>query len=205
MLRDYQERAVEAAKDSLAQNRSCLLVAATGVGKTTIFCEIIRRALEKGNRIVVMAHRDELIQQAKARIEHQTGVQAEVEKAESWASDDARVVVTSVQTMNAKWFEKKRLERFPPDEFALLIIDEAHHACARSYINVIDHFQQNQSLRLIGVTATPDRGDEIGLGNIFDDAPFVYEIGDAVRDGWLVPIRQKYVTVGSLDYSEMCV
>ena len=104
MLRDYQERAVAAAKDSLAQNRSCLLVAATGVGKTTIFCEIIRRALEKGNRIVVMAHRDELIQQAKARIEHQTGVQAEVEKAESWASDDARVVVTSVQTMNAKWF-----------------------------------------------------------------------------------------------------
>ena len=203
MLRDYQKEAVDAARKSLIKHKSCLLVAATGVGKTTIFCEVIRRALTKGNRVVVMAHRDELIQQAKARIEHQTGVQAEVEKAGSWASDDARVVVTSVQTMNAKWFEKRRCERFAPDDFALLIIDEAHHACAKSYINVIDHFQQNESLRLIGVTATPDRGDEIGLGNIFEDAPFVYEIGDAVQDGWLVPIRQKYVTVGSLDYSEI--
>ena len=203
MLRDYQKEAVKAARESLQSNKSCLLVAATGVGKTTIFCEISRRALVKGNRVVVMAHRDELIQQAKARIENQTGVEAEIEKAGSWASDNARVVVTSVQTMNAKWFEKKRCERFAPEDFSMLIIDEAHHACARSYINVIDHFQQNERLRLVGVTATPDRGDEIGLGNIFEDAPFVYEIGDAVQDGWLVPIRQKYVTVGSLDYSEI--
>ena len=203
MLRDYQIRAVESARQSLATNRSCLLVAATGVGKTTIFCEIIAKALEKGGRIVVMAHRDELIQQARRRIEHQTGVRADIEKAESWADEQAQVIVTSVQTMNAKWFQKRRCERFDPNKFTLLIIDEAHHACAKSYLNVIEHFKTNERLRLIGVTATPDRGDEVGLGNVFDDAPFVYEIGDAVKDGWLVPIRQKYVTVGSLDYSEI--
>ena len=203
MLRDYQHQAIAAASDSLSKNRSCLLVAATGVGKTTIFCEIIRRALSKGKRVCVMAHRDELIRQAASRIEQIAGVQPEIEKAGQWAKGEVPVFVTSVQTMNAKWILDRRYQRFQSDEWDLLIIDEAHHALAQSYRNVIDHFQQNPKHKVIGVTATPDRGDQLGLGEIFDDCPFQYEIGDAVRDGWLVPIRQQYVTVGSLDYSEI--
>jgi superfamily II DNA or RNA helicase len=203
MLRDYQERAIAAAAESLARNQSCLLVAATGVGKTTIFCEIIRRALAKNKRVCVMAHRDELIQQAHGRIESMTGVTPQIEKASLWAEDDADVFVTSVQSMNAKWFGGKRYERFKPENYDILIIDEAHHACSSTYLNVIQHFAQNPASKLIGVTATPDRGDEIGLGNVFDESPFIYEIGDAVSDGWLVPVRQKYVTVGSLDYSQI--
>tara|TARA_R100001082_G_scaffold16852_1_gene8472 strand:+ start:11536 stop:13293 length:1758 start_codon:yes stop_codon:yes gene_type:complete len=203
MLRDYQHQAIAAASDSLSKNRSCLLVAATGVGKTTIFCEIIRRALSKGKRVCVMAHRDELIRQAASRIEQIAGVQPEIEKAGQWAKGDVPVFVTSVQTMNAKWILDRRFQRFQPDDWDLLIIDEAHHALAQSYRNVIDHFQKNPKHKVIGVTATPDRGDQLGLGEIFDDCPFQYEIGDAVCDGWLVPIRQQYVTVGSLDYSEI--
>lgn len=203
-LRPYQQTAVDAARDSFARHKSVLLVAATGTGKTVVISDIIKRALIKGKRTIVVAHREELIRQAALKIEGYTGIVPEIEKAENYADFDNSppVVVSSIQTLNAGWMGILRMERITPGDYDIVIIDEAHHAVASSYRRFIEYMQDaNPSLRLLGVTATPDRGDEIGLRAVFEDCPFRYEINDAVNDGWLVPIRQRYVTVGSLDYS----
>lgn len=203
-LRPYQQSAVEAARDSFARHKSVLLVAATGTGKTVVMSDIIKRALIKGKRTIVIAHREELIRQAALKIEGYTGITPQIEKAENYADFDNSppVVVSSIQTLNAGWMGVLRMERINPGDYDIVIIDEAHHAVASSYRRFIQYMQDgNPRLRLLGVTATPDRGDEIGLRAVFEDCPFRYEINDAVNDGWLVPIRQRYVTVGSLDYS----
>lgn len=203
-LRPYQQTAVDAARDSFAHHKSVLLVAATGTGKTVVMSDIIKRALIKGKRTIVIAHREELIRQAALKIEGYTGITPQIEKAENYADFDNSppVVVSSIQTLNAGWMGVLRMERINPSDYDIVIIDEAHHAVASSYRRFIKYMQDgNPSLRLLGVTATPDRGDEIGLRAVFEDCPFRYEINDAVNDGWLVPIRQRYVTVGSLDYS----
>ena len=203
-LRPYQQSAVDAARDSFARHKSVLLVAATGTGKTVVISDIIKRALIKGKRTIVIAHREELIRQAALKIEGYTGITPQIEKAENYADFDNSppVVVSSIQTLNAGWMGILRMERIRPSDYDIVIIDEAHHAVASSYRRFIEYMQDgNPSLRLLGVTATPDRGDEIGLRAVFEDCPFRYEINDAVNDGWLVPIRQRYVTVGSLDYS----
>jgi len=203
-LRPYQQTAVDSARDSFARHKSVLLVAATGTGKTVVISDIIKRALIKGKRTIVVAHREELIRQAALKIEGYTGIVPEIEKAENYADFDNSppVVVSSIQTLNAGWMGVLRMERINPSDYDIVIIDEAHHAVASSYRRFIKYMQDaNPSLRLLGVTATPDRGDEIGLRAVFEDCPFRYEINDAVNDGWLVPIRQRYVTVGSLDYS----
>jgi superfamily II DNA or RNA helicase len=93
------------------------------------------------------------------------------------------------------------MQKFDPNEFSLLIIDEAHHSAAKSYRKVIDYYRRNKNLKVLGATATPDRADEKALGQIFDSVAFDYEIVDAIDDGWLVPITQQSVVVDGLDYS----
>jgi superfamily II DNA or RNA helicase len=113
----------------------------------------------------------------------------------------SKVVVASVQTLGAKMGKDRRVARFDPDEFSLLIIDEAHHAVATSYRKVIEHFQKNPALKVIGVTATPDRADEVGMKNVFESVAFEYSLLDAIRDGWLVPIRSMPAKILGLDLS----
>ena len=98
---------------------------------------------------------------------------------------------------------KRRMQRFNPYEFGLLIIDEAHHAPAQSYRRVIDYYGQNPELRVLGVTATPDRKDEQALGKVFDSVAFDYELPQAIDDGWLVPIRQEFIVCEDLDFSSI--
>jgi len=93
------------------------------------------------------------------------------------------------------------MERFDPNEFSLVIVDEAHHASAASYRAVMAHYQQNPNVRVLGLTATPDRADERALGQVFDEVPFEYDINDGIDGGWLVPITQQAVHIESLDYS----
>lgn len=97
----------------------------------------------------------------------------------------------------------RRMQRFDPDEFSLLIIDEAHHACAASYRRLIDYYGRNPDLRILGVTATPDRKDEKALGQVFESVAFEYGVVDAITDGWLVPIQQEWVTCENLDFSKV--
>ena len=173
-LRDYQVRAIAAAKASAANP---LLVLATGLGKTTIFCELVREHVEAGGKALVIAHRKELLDQAMDRITEQTGLLATRGKGSS-------IVVESIQTLA----NRVRAQKHTPD-VSLVILDEAHHAAAESYKTVFEHYK---AARWIGVTATPDRQDALGLP--FEKV-FSYAIEDAVKDGWLVPMRYRLYKV----------
>lgn len=199
MLRPYQQDAMSAIRRSFDENASALVVMATGLGKTVLFSHVIADRADLG-RSMVIAHRDELLRQAADKISVVTGSTPDIEKADQWADRgwwESNCVVSSIQT------QQNRMTRFKPRDFATLVIDEAHHATASSYRKMIRHYQTNPDLRMLGVTATPDRADEEALGQVFDDAPFVYDLPDAVRDGWLVPIRQFTAEVSDLDFSTL--
>lgn len=185
-LRPYQVASIDAVRTRFrAGDRSTLLLLPTGTGKTVVFAEIARRTVEKGNRVLVLAHRTELLEQAQRKLEA-AGVPAAIEKAERHAGR-APVVVASVQTLKGK-----RLESWPADHFGLVIVDEAHHASALSYRNVLDRFA---TARVLGVTATGDRADGRGLGDVFDSVAYELKLRKAIRDGWLCPIRAQRVKV----------
>lgn len=200
--RPYQHEAAEAIfrEWNERRKRSTLLVQATGTGKTVVFAHVADRS--PPGRIMVIAHRDELGRQAADKIRIVTGTEPEIEKASERADLHpmyrSRIVVASVQTLVTG-----RVKRFKPEDFGLLIIDECHHAPASSYLKIIDHFSQNPNLKILGVTATPDRTDAVAMGKVFESVAYVYDIADAVSDGYLVPIHQRSVHVESLDYAKI--
>lgn len=182
-LRPYQKEAIAALwegwmdPDVLHQ----LLSMATGCGKTVVFSELAREMAELGRRSLILAHTDELIDQAIKRFTETTGMKAGREKAESYASRFEKVVVGSVQSMQGAL----RLSSWPKDHFFAVIVDEAHRALADSYQRVLQHFVAGGA-RVVGVTATVDRGDKRGLGEFFHRVAYDYGLLRAVRDGWLV-------------------
>ena len=199
-LRPYQEEAVQSIESGWAESDSQLLVLPTGTGKTIVFVHLIDRTAY--GRTLILARREALIWQAAAKVEVITGSRPSIEMADYRADEGffrrTPVVVSSVQTQNAG----QRLLKFDPTQFNLVVIDEAHHAPARSYQKIIDYYRlKNPKIRILGVTATPDRADKKALGMIFDSVAYEYLIHDAIADGWLVPITQRSVVVNSLDYS----
>lgn len=202
--RPYQEAAAAAVLKAFESSRSTLVVSATGTGKTCLFALLTQRM---AGRSMILAHRDELIDQACSKVEHITGERPDIEKAGDYADirrRRAKVVVSSVQTQNAGMGGKGRMTRFDPGDFDLLIVDEAHRAVAKSYRRAIDYYMAgNPNLKLLGVTATPDRGDAQALGKVFETVAFRFPIYDAIEQGWLVPIRQLSVTVKDLDLSRV--
>ena len=218
-LRNYQINAVNAIFEAWQKFRSVLVVLPTGCGKTVVFASVIKRLLSDPScsrsattecltlrRTIVLAHREELITQARDKITAivpEADVQIEMAdfKVADYFGKKADVVVSTVQTQCAGPDDSRRMAKFDPSEFAAVVVDEAHHATARSYRECIDHYCQNENCRVLGVTATPDRADETALGNVFDTVAFEYTVTDAIEDGWLVPIRQKLVKVESLDFS----
>jgi superfamily II DNA or RNA helicase len=203
-LRPYQSAAVAAIEEAWKSTAATLMVLPTGTGKTVAFAHILDR-MPRG-RAMVVAHREELIWQASDKIHAVTGEKPDVEMADLRASTTlygkARFVVSSVQTQCAGR-DGGRMGRFHPEEFAVLVVDEAHHATSPTYRRVIDHYRQNPALKVLGCTATPDRHDEQALGQIFESVAYDYEILDAINDGWLVPIRQRAVVVKDLDLSSV--
>lgn len=201
-LRPYQREALNGICSALRECDSTLLSLPTGCGKTVVFAAAAKMARK---RVMVIAHRDELIHQGADKVHAVTGERPDIEKADRYSNErsmfPSKVVVASVQTLGARMGDERRVTRFDPDEFSLLIIDEAHHAVATSYRKVIDHFQQNPSLKVIGVTATPDRADEVAMKNVFESVAFEYSLLDAIRDGWLVPIRSMPARIVGLDLS----
>lgn len=201
-LRPYQHDAVRGVQTALSGRRSALVVMPTGTGKTVCFAHIAKQAV---SRVMVIAHREELVQQAADKIRTVTGISPDIEMAEYKAGRmyKSPVVVASVQTLCAPWGDAHRMMKFNPDEFDMLVIDEAHHATADSYRRIIAHFARNPRLRTVGFTATPDRADKAALGMVFDAVAFQYEIRSAMSDGWLVPIETQQVIVKDLDFSHV--
>lgn len=191
-LRPYQTQAIERIGEELAGGRSTLLVMATGTGKTTVFGAL---AGSWRGRVLVLAHRRELITQAADRLAAMTGEYVEIEQANERASTRARIVVASKDSLHPT-----RLQRFSRDHFGLVIVDEAHHAVAETYTRITNYFE---AAKILGVTATPDRLDEKALGQVFDSVAFVYEILEAINDKWLCPIVGQSCHVESFDISAL--
>ncbi len=193
-LRPYQSSAIASVRDQFdAGILATLLVLATGAGKTVCFAELARQVVEAGKRVLVVAHREELLEQAKNKLTD-VGVVAALEQAGRRAGN-APVVVASVQTLRGK-----RLERLDPNEFGLVVVDEAHHSYATTYRGILDHFA---SVPKLGVTATPDRGDGQALGEVFESVAYRYELRAAIRDGYLAPIRARRIVVEPMDLSSV--
>ncbi len=199
-LRPYQKAACEAAIESLRNHRSALIVAPTGTGKTITFAELARIWAKRSEKVLVLAHREELIDQAVDKITKSTGLDVEVEMGDHHANWDGTkaVLVASVQTMA----RAGRRQKYAPDAFGLIIVDEAHHAPASTYQDVLSYFK---GAKVVGVTATPDRLDGRGMKEAFESVASVYEIRDAIEQRWLVPIRQRTVFVDSLNLDKVSV
>ena len=183
-LRPYQQEA----KNSIFEQwengtKKTLLVLPTGCGKTIVFAKVTEQCVQNGDRVLILAHRGELLEQATDKIRKSTGLGCATEKAEesslgSWY----RITVGSVQSM----MREKRLNRFPEDYFDTIIVDEAHHCISDSYQRVLRHFPE---ARVLGVTATPDRGDMKNLGTVFESLAYEYSLPKAIKEGYLSPIK----------------
>lgn len=217
-LRPYQLSAVDAVYEEWETVRATMLNMATGLGKSVCFAETMRRwDVETQGKILLIAHRRELILQA---IGHamRAGLSSGIEMAGKHAKGTEDVIVASVQTLNASRKcglcfgegcdqcydgKVKRFTRFAPRDFGLIVCDEFHHFTAKSNRSVMAWFAQNPLQKTLGVTATPRRADRAGLHNICQSVAYTMELRQAIDEGWLVPIRQKFVTVEGLDISKV--
>lgn len=183
-LRPYQQEAREAIFEQWDSGVSkTLLVLPTGCGKTIVFAKVTEDCVRRGDRVLILAHRGELLEQAADKIHKSTGLGCAVEKAEeSCIGSWFRIVVGSVQSM----MREKRLGQFPADYFQTIIIDEAHHCISDSYQKILNHFSQ---AKVLGVTATPDRGDMRNLGSYFESLAYEYTLPKAIKEGYLSPIK----------------
>ena len=183
-LRPYQEEARAAVEEEWEQGRKrTLLVLPTGCGKTIVFAKITEDCVRNGDRVLILAHRGELLEQAADKLEKSTGLRCSVEKASDTCLNSwYRVTVGSVQTL----MRENRLARFAGDYFDTIVIDEAHHALSDSYLRILEHFG---SAKVLGVTATPDRGDMKNLGSVFESLAYEYPLPRAIHEGYLSPIK----------------
>ena len=216
--RPYQLEAVDAVFREFESVDSTMLVMATGTGKTVTFGEVVRRWIEGcPGRVLILAHRRELIDQADRTLTRVLSTedkkfwpQIEMRQLRATHTPDfgglfgafvdesvfrsQRVVVASVQTL----WQEKRLKEYDPEQFGLVIVDECHHATARTYQRIFDHFDKS---KLLGVTATPKRADDIALGQVFKSVAYEFGIQKAVEEAYLVPVEQQFCEVQKLDLS----
>lgn len=191
--RDYQADVAVEILQNLRVHRSVLAVLATGMGKTHLFSIIA--ALWPG-RVLVLAHRKELIVQAWQKLTELTGGErVGIEKAGEH-SYGARIVAGSVQTL-----KEGRLARVGAPPFDLIIVDEAHHCTAKSYRKILAAFP---SAKVLGVTATPRRGDKKAMGRVFDSHTTPLDMLYGIENGWLTPLDLRPIEV-DIDFGALKV
>jgi superfamily II DNA or RNA helicase len=176
-LRPYQKTAINTVVGGFHKHKTQLLVAATGAGKTVIFSEIA--GMGKG-KILVLAHRSELIDQAAETMASLSGRSTSIEQGTRQADRGAEIIVASVQTLQGE-----RLATWPTDHFSLIICDEAHHAVSASWQTVVNHFG---TAKVLGVTATPSRADGRKLGNYFERVAYEIGLRKLIELGFLSPL-----------------
>ena len=182
-LRPYQQEAKNSVFEQWEKLNKTLVVLPTGCGKTIVFAKVTEECVRRGKRVLILAHRGELLEQASDKILKATGLRCAVEKAEetclgSWY----QITVGSVQSLQ----REKRLAQFDPDYFGAIIIDEAHHCITDGYQKILQHFPD---AKVLGVTATPDRGDMRNLGEYFESLAYEYTLPKAIKERYLSPIK----------------
>lgn len=198
-LRPYQREAKEAILGAWNGGvDKTLLVLPTGTGKTIVFASVVDERVRDGGRALILAHRAELLDQAADKLAKTTGLQCAVEKAEQKAVNSLfPVTVGSVQTLT----RDKRLNAYPQDYFNTIVVDEAHHAISDSYQKILAHFD---GAKVLGVTATPDRGDMRNLGQYFENVAYEYSLIKAIKDGYLCPIKVLNIPL-SIDLTDVAI
>lgn len=185
--RPYQAAGREAVHKAWQTYQKALVVWPTGTGKTILFSLLSSDILQQGGRVLILAHRHELLQQAQQKLLAATGIDSCVEKAEETAYGALeRVTVGSVQTM----MNLSRLDRFPRDYYSHIVVDECHHCLTDSYQRIFAYFDK---AKVLGVTATPDRGDLRDLGRFFEIKAHEYLLPQAIADGFLCKIRAQMI------------
>lgn len=189
-LRDYQRACLRALYERYRAGQRRLLVSLpTGTGKTVIFAAFPSFFRMK-KRLLILAHRDELLAQAREKLLlANPNLKVEIERAEQHASAESDVVVASVPTLGRA--SSARLARLDPEQFFLLVVDEAHHATAPTYRRVLEHFgvfKPGSAKLLVGFTATPRRADSHGLNEVFQEIAFSRSLPEMVAAGFLAPL-----------------
>lgn len=187
-LRDYQEAAAKQCLTDLETFRSSLIVMATGLGKTILFCKLVE---QWQGRVLILAHLEELLQNARDDLMSITGERVGIERGKDHHEGE-RIVVGLIQSVS------KRLKHFKPNHFSLIIVDEAHHAASEAYNRVFEHFA---GAKLVGLTATDSRADGEGLP--FECCSYRMGIREGIDEGYLVPVRGKRVIIDALDLSRV--
>lgn len=182
LMRDYQIACdLRIEEGWCAGHQTQLFVIATGGGKTIVMAAAAMRNYAAGGRTLILCHMDELIEQARKKFTQMTGLPASKEKAAEKALLSDRVVVGSIQTLH----RDTRLTSWPKNHFSLIIGDEAHLHLAKGWQKVLEHFRVGGA-RILGCTATAERGDKQELGTFYQNLAFDYSLVRAVHDGWLV-------------------
>ena len=199
-LRPYQLLAIDAAREQLKTSNSTVIVLPTGLGKTVVAAKLISE-WDRGNTLF-LAHTQELIGQAADKLEEELGFRPGIEMNVQGVEVETLwqgglTVVGSVQTMHGD----RRLAKYGGHPFSLIVVDECHHATSATYRKVVGRFQRlNPSLKVVGITATPNRADGAALGLAFESTAYQMSINDAIEGGWLAPVAQEYVVVDSLNF-----
>jgi ATP-dependent helicase IRC3 len=190
VLRDYQQDCLRAILDSYkAGRRRQIVCLPTGTGKTVIFAQFPKYFHMK-KRMLVLAHRAELLEQARDKIlRANPSLRVEIEQAGRRASPDSEVVVASVATLGRKG--SPRLQALDPEQFYVVVVDEAHHATAETYVRILRHLgciDSEAPKLLVGFTATPKRGDGTGLDEIFEEIVFSRTLPEMIQRGYVSPV-----------------
>ncbi|MBN1568828.1 MAG: DEAD/DEAH box helicase [Acidobacteria bacterium] len=189
-LRDYQSQCLTAIfRRYKADVRRQLVCLPTGTGKTVIFAQFPSFFRMK-RRMLVLAHRAELLHQAREKLlAANPALKVEIEQAGENASEDSDVIVASVPTLGRRGTQ--RLMRLNPDQFSIVVIDEAHHSTADTYRRIVEHLgllNPDTKKLLVGFTATPKRSDGIGLDAVFDEIAFSRTIPEMMQAGYLAAV-----------------
>ena len=191
MLRPYQEVAIADACKALDKHKNTIVVAPTGAGKTIMLSALVGKRFKNGDKVLVLQHRDELVDQNKSKFERindriTTSIVNGTIK--EWHGD---AVFSMVQTIS----RENNLEKRPT--FDMVVVDESHHAAAETYVRVIDAVKaDNPDAQIVGFTATPNRGDGKGLRKVFNNCAHQIEITTLIREGFLVPPRSYTMDLG---------
>lgn len=194
-LRPYQVECVSKIEESFLEFNRVLVTLFTGAGKTIIFSEIANKYIKNGKKVLVLAHREELLDQAADKMMKFHGVDFTLIKAGKEYDESKMFQIGSVQSL----CKEDRLNKFDKDYYGLIIVDEAHHCMADTYQVIFKYFN---SAKVLGVTATPNRSDGKKLAKFFETTAYEYKMEDGIRDGWLSSVIMRTGNV-NIDLSKV--